>query len=153
MRFLTIFNKAMISVEGHPFHVGGIRTEIPRAYLNRTALKTNMTADPNCFRFTGYYINPVHERYPYKPIRGAPQDTVWPPKGVHLALEFRAPKKLENDPKFKEILVTVHYELYQGIPLLSKWVTISGPQQSKVNVQIIKTKLVNQILFRLEFQS
>ena len=45
-------------------------------------------------------------------------------KGKHLSLHFVAPKS--SPASHKSLLVTVHYEMYDGIPLLSKWVTIEN---------------------------
>eukprot|EP01050_Picozoa_sp_SAG11_P057542 SAG11_NODE_36289_length_262_cov_0.938650_1_plen_55_part_01 len=30
--------------------------------------------------------------------------------------------------KIKGVTITVHYELYQGVPAMSKWVTIAAPK-------------------------
>ena len=45
----------MISIEDAQYNVGGWDfSEIPRAYLNRTALAENQRPDPASFQFVGY---------------------------------------------------------------------------------------------------
>ena len=54
-----------------------------------------------------------------------PAEPVWPPPGVSVVLEFKPPTgSLEG------LVVRVHYELYDGIPLICKWLTLEndGPR-------------------------
>ena len=45
----------MISIEDAQYNVGGWDfSEIPRAYLNRTAVAENLRPDPASFQFVGY---------------------------------------------------------------------------------------------------
>ena len=46
----------------------------------------------------------------------------WPPKGVHLAVRFAAPKTAPL--AMQDVAVVLHYELYDGIPLMAKWITV-----------------------------
>jgi len=62
--------------------------------------------------------------FPWKPgTRFAPKEVSWPPTGVSLHLTFKPPK---SAPKALDgVTITVHYELYQGVPVFSKWLTIA----------------------------
>ena len=47
--------QAVISIEDAQYNVGGWDfSEIPRAYLNRTAVAENLRPDPGSFQFVGY---------------------------------------------------------------------------------------------------
>jgi len=46
------------------------------------------------------------------------QDLPWPPPGASLTLNFDAPSALGA------ITVEVHYEIYDSLPLLSKWFVV-----------------------------
>ena len=46
-----------------------------------------------------------------------------PPRGVHLAVDFVPPSSTNGS--LSGTTFTVHYELYDGLPVLRKWVTVS----------------------------
>ena len=81
----------MIDIDGIYYNVGGLLTDIPRAYLNRSALANNMTFDPGAFHYVGHKTRLPVEPFYYRPRRGAPDDIVWPPRGLRLDVEFKAP--------------------------------------------------------------
>ena len=81
-------------------------------------------------------------------MRGSPQTIIWPPKGINVAFQFVAPPTAPSS--HRDVVVTVHYELYQGIPLLAKWVTVvdngkpvSG-KEIKVAVECVEYLAVNE---------
>jgi len=83
--------EAVVEIDGLYYNVGGLLTDIPRAYLNRTALAENATFDPNAFHFVSYRTGKPEAPFRYRPRRGAPEDIVWPPRGLRLDVKFRAP--------------------------------------------------------------
>lgn len=114
--------EAVISLDGLYYPVGGVKTSIPRAYLNRTGLALDMKQDENAFHFIDYKMVKPEVPFPYTPQRGAPKDIAWPPKGLRMDVSFRAPSWA---PMYhKDVSVTVHYEMYDGIPLMAKWLTV-----------------------------
>ena len=52
----------------------------------------------------------------------APTDIQWPPKGIHLSVYFKAPHFAPLSHKY--VTVVVNYEMYDGIPLLAKWLDV-----------------------------
>ena len=42
----------------------------------------------------------------------------------------------------KKVAVTVHYEIYDGIPLLSKWVTLKNGSKKQITVQSFKSEIL-----------
>ena len=81
----------MIDIDGLYYNVGGLLTDVPRAYLNRTALAENATFDPNAFHFVSFQTGKPEAPFHYRPRRGAPDDIVWPPRGLRVDVKFRAP--------------------------------------------------------------
>ena len=84
-----------------------------------------MQADPKAFVFENYDSGPIEAHLDWKQARYA-SNTTWPPPGIHLALHFRGP---ETSP-YENLRVTVHYNLYDNLPLLSKWFTIENEHRS-----------------------
>ena len=95
------------------YDIGGITTNISRAYLNRSALQTDIQPNPNSFHYVGYEVRDPVAPYPYKPKRGAPGNIEWPPKGSHVLFRFQAPRHAPQS--HKNVNVTVHYEMYIGV--------------------------------------
>lgn len=84
--------EAVVDIDGLYYNVGGLLTDMPRAYLNRTALEDNTTTfDPNAFHFVSYEVGKPEAPFHYRPRRGAPEDIVWPPQGLSLDIKFKAP--------------------------------------------------------------
>lgn len=117
-----------IRLAGHDYAVGGLRGQKEFAYLKPEWIDT-MTSDPQAFRFTGFETGKIRERFPWKQVRhsaGLP----WPPPGVELTLNF-APPVTAGAPAgaFPGLTLAVHYELYDGLPLMGKWFTLrnNGP--------------------------
>lgn len=98
-------------------------SNMSRAYMNRTSLAEDFNPNPKAFNFLSYSVVDPVAPYDYTPKRGVPKTLEWPPKGQHLMLHFAAPASAPV--QHKAIMVTVHYEMYVGMPILSKWVTVS----------------------------
>ena len=62
--------------------------------------------------------------------------------------EARAARDDKLD-QLKQILVSVHYDLYDGIPLLSKWITVHNPTQRTVTLD----HFTSEILAAVEYAS
>ena len=116
-------------------------TSIPRAYLNKTALADEIHLDTNAFHFVSYTTSPPEAPFPYTPKRFAPKDIVWPPKGLRLNVTFKAPSTAP--PAYQQIQVVVTYEMYDGIPLLVKWVTMFASPAQYVKAAITSVEYLN----------
>ena len=124
-----------IRLDGVKYNIGGVLSNIPRAYLNRTALAEDMQNDPAAFQFSNYQSSSPVAPFPYTPRRGAPKDIIWPPKGLRLDVNFKAPSTAPG--AHQAVGITVHYEMYVGIPLVSKWLTIEANSINQaVNVTV-----------------
>ena len=116
--------EASISFDYVNYNVGSVVDNIHHAYLNRTALKENVTEDIHAFKYVRHRVHPPDAPFSYTPKRFAPKDIVWPPKGLRLDVEFVAPRSAPAT--HRDINITIHYEMYDGIPLMSKWLTINS---------------------------
>jgi hypothetical protein len=83
--------EAVITADELFYNVGGVLADIPRAYLNRTALAEKATFDPNAFHYVSHTTMKPVAPFPYRPKRGAPSDIVWPPAGLRVDINFKAP--------------------------------------------------------------
>jgi hypothetical protein len=125
-----------VELDGRRWNVGGFNNSCPTwnhchaqlcpglygtcAYLNKTQPSyTHPTANTSSFRYAGHTTGPTIAPFPYNASRHSAA-TPWPPAGIHLSVNFTAPPSAPAS--VAGVTVTVHYELYQGVPALSKWI-------------------------------
>lgn len=134
--------EATLDLDGARYDVGGLVGQPELAYLKPEWLDA-MHADPSAFQFTGFTTGKTAARFAWKHARHC-ADLPWPPPGAALTLHFRPPAG-----KLPGISVDVHYELYDGIPLLSKWLTIRNDGAKPVRLD----KFSSEILGLVEAES
>lgn len=124
--------EAVLLVEGRRIPVGGLTGQPIGNYLSPDWLP-DMKADSDALSLFRIDTMSLKERFPWKPHpEWMPAPAAWPPKGLELVFSYRASAALlarrsrgAGDP-LQGVLVQVHYALYDGMPLLSKWVTIAS---------------------------
>ena len=103
-------------------------------FLNRTVLASgSAVANASAFAYISHHTEAPPAPYAWSPgARNSPPDAAWPPRGVVLVASFAAPAaEAARVPGLASVVVEVRYLLYQGLPLLSKWVTVhAGPNDA-----------------------
>jgi len=130
--------EAVIGLNGSRFEVGGLKGQPDYAYLDPAWL-AEMSTDPNAFQFRSYELGKSQAMYPWTPKRHAPE-TLWPPSGVTLTVLFAPPENIAD--KYRDVNVSISYELYDNLPVMAKWVTVA--QSGKE--EIVLTALEGEIL-------
>ncbi len=113
--------EATVEIDGRRCDIGGLKGQPDYAYLDPAWL-AQMAADPAAFRYTSYTVGKPRAWYPWQPKRHAPA-TPWPPKGVTLTAEFKPSEAMRA--QYDGLSVRVTYEIYDGIPVLAKYVTLT----------------------------
>ncbi|MGV3774657.1 MAG: alpha-galactosidase [Verrucomicrobiales bacterium] len=109
--------EALLSLDGQEFAVGGLLGQKDHAYLS-SAWINQLTNSPAAFQLASISANSLSMPINWKRVRHA-GETNWPPKGIEIALEFKSP-----DSAKQKAAVTVHYQLFDGVPAMSKWITV-----------------------------
>ena len=106
------------------------------------ALEPNKTA----WQYVSHAIVPIDPPFEWTPgTRHAPADVAWPPLGVAVDVVFRAPAWSSSVlERHRRVGVVVRYELYQGVPLLTKRVTLrdAAPRAPFVEVTGLTVELL-----------
>jgi len=132
--------EALVELDGVKYAVGGLRGQSVHNYLDPRWLE-RMTADPAAFHFTSFQLGKTVERFPWKKrLRWMPQDMPWPPPGASLTLSFASP--LTATAAAPRIRVDVHYEMCDGLPLLSKWITVENAGVKPVRLQTFVSEIL-----------
>lgn len=141
--------EASVTLDGHVYAIGGLLGQKDYAYLT-PADEAALTTDPHAMRLTGYAVGKTEARFPWKRVRHHDSSLQWPPAGVSLRLDFALPDSGKPDTsKPPAITVSVHYELYDGIPVIEKWLTIHNAGPKPVRLEAF----VNEILAAVEAES
>ncbi len=124
--------EAVVEIDEQKHNVGGLTGQPIHNYLLPEWLD-NMKSDETAFQCTGFSVGKTKQRFAWKKRTGwMSQDLPWPPPGVSLTLHFRKQK----------ISVDIHYELYDGIPLLAKWFTLKNNGPSPIVLNSYKSEIL-----------
>ncbi len=126
--------EAVLTINGHPFEVGGLKGQPDYAYLDSDWI-SDLTSDPNTFQFCEYSVGEPEVPYPWVRRRST-TPSVYPPEGVTLTVAFSPP------PSVDSLRVCVHYELYSGIPVLSKWIAIHNESQKPIQLDALSCEIL-----------
>ena len=130
--------EAQVELDGKKFDVGGLVGQPVQNYLDPAWL-AQMKAEPGAFHFAGVKTGPTEPRFPWrKRNEWLSLPAPWPPPGVALTLTFDPPANLGA------IKVEVHYELYDGLPLMAKWLTVQNASPKPV---MLNSMTVEQLAF------
>ncbi len=135
--------EAEVEINTVSYTVGGLNKQPNYAFL-RPAWLEQLNSDPDAFQFTGFTIAQPHERLPWKRVRHHAPHVDWPPKGIYLSMDYCPPQTASLD-----LTLTVHYELYDGIPLFSKWLTIHNNGNHTLTIN----HCVSELLAAVEYSS
>lgn len=126
--------EALLTINGDKYAVGGLKGQPDYAYLNSDWI-ADLTNDENAFQFREYRVGEPETRYPWVKRRSA-TSSVYPPEGVKLTVVFSPP------PSVDALEVRLHYELYGGIPVLSKWVTLHNAGSKPIHVDALSCEIL-----------
>lgn len=133
--------EAKIIISGKEYAVGGLNGQKENAYL-LPAWLDSMTAGPDDFRYESHTVSDL---VPF--LNG--KIATWilnreMPSGKVLTLKFRAAAE-----ELAGLKIAVHYEIYDGIPLMVKWVSIENASPGR----FVINRVVNEILATVEEES
>ena len=133
--------EAIIAIDGMEYNVGGLYGQTENAYLLPSWIN-NFTAHQNDFYFVSYSVKPIQPFVNWQPKGWAMNKQQ--PTGKTVSFIYQS-----SVPSLKNVIVTVHYELYDGIPLILKFVSI----ENKTSHNITINKLINEELALVEEES
>ena len=129
--------EAKVRINGTEFMVGGLQGQVEYAYLKPEWIDSlRLSIIPGSFQFVGFETAQTKERFAWKRVRHS-AELPWPPPGVSLKLNYRPPKDV-----CEGVVLSVHYEMYDGIPLISKWFTISNGSNETINLDSFVSEIL-----------
>ena len=126
--------EAVITIDGQQLEVAGLTGQPDYAYLNPDWL-VDLKSNPKAFQFARYRVSQIEASYPWLRKRYV-SSTEYPPKGIRLSVDFTAPSSFEG------VEISVHYDLYQGIPVLSKQISIHNWSERTLFIDALVCELI-----------
>ena len=130
--------EAEVEINGKTFAIGGLTGQPNLAFLRRDWIEA-MKSDPKAFQFERFEIGKTAERMVWKRGRRSTGGD-WPAAGVSLTLWFVPPAG-----ELPSVKVAVHYELYDGAPLISKWLTIHNTGTQPIRINSFKSEILRTV--------
>lgn len=130
--------EARVQLDSTWYDIGGLTGQPEKSYLMESWYD-DLEADETAFRFSGLDVKQPEARYPWQQKYNAVHAD-WPPKGLHVIMHYRAPAG--EGGHVAGLAVEVHYEIYDGIPVMAKWVQLSNGGQAPVIVTKIETEVL-----------
>jgi hypothetical protein len=129
--------EALLVLDGVETPAGGLTGQPDYAYLRPQWLPA-LHANPKALHCNGFEPVPVQPRFAWKPTRSTAH-AQWPPAGAGIVFHYAAPG----------LRLDIHYELYDGIPLLAKWFVLKNESGAPIRL----TRFVSEILALVEQDS
>ena len=136
--------EARLTLDGVEYDVGGLVGQPNYAFL-RPDQVDQLQVDPSALGCTGFEIVPVETPLGWKRVRHNDEALPWPPAGVGLRMDY-APVE---DTGSADVRVSVHYELFDGLPCFAKWIEVHNDGENSITVD----RFTSEILAAVEPES
>ena len=132
--------EATVTINGVAYSVGGLEGQPIHNYLRPEWIE-HLTPIPGAFHVAGHRVGRTAERFPWRPrSEWLSRPATWPAPGVSLAIDFRPPEGAPQD--LRGVTVTVHYELFDAMPLLSKWISITNEGAAPITLDAFRSEIL-----------
>ena len=130
----AISPEAIIMVNGQSLPVGGWIGQKEKAYLKQEWF-SKMQADTSAFRYDSFSVSPIPVYLKWKPKSWASNKQQ--PTGKLLRFHFTA-----KQSEVHGLQVQINYALYDGIPLIVKWVDIQNSSSNPIALNRVTSEVI-----------
>ena len=127
--------EALLTINGQEYPVGGLHGQPNHAYLLPEWIEA-LRPNSNAFSLQHWRTGQPAAPFAWKRKRHS-ADLPWPPPGATLDFTYTGP-----DAATRGVAVTVHYELYDGLPVLGKWLTVSNGTSQPLTLDRVTTEVL-----------
>ncbi|WP_420601592.1 hypothetical protein [Flagellimonas sp.] len=83
--------EAVVKINGVNYDVGGLKGQPNYAFLKSEWI-ADMEVDPSSLQYIGHEISEPKAPFQWKQVRNYANGSEWPPKGVHLRMDYKMPE-------------------------------------------------------------
>lgn len=132
----SIKPEAEITLNGKTYPVGGLEGLKEHGYLLNEWID-ELTSNPDAFQYVDYNIAVIKPKIKWSGKKRYHTAKSIAPSGKELVLRFK-----HASDELNGIIVNVHYEIYDGLPLISKWITVENNSKTPINITEFKSELL-----------
>lgn len=132
----SIKPEAEITLNEKTYAIGGLKGLKEHGYLKEEWLK-DLSADTTAFQYKRHQIKPLQSKIKWNKNKRYNTSKKNGSKGKELILEFE-----HSSEELKGIIVNIHYEIYDGIPLISKWITVNNNGDTSVLIVNFRSEIL-----------
>lgn len=137
----SIEPEAKLVIDGKEYRVGGLVGQTEKAYLLREWIPALQNGESD-FVVTGHLVTPItpYLNWQCRTWVANPKQ----PTGKMLTFTYKP-----TAPELEGLIVAVHYELYDHLPLIVKWISLSNQSDHSFHLN----RVVNEVLGLVEEES
>lgn len=129
--------EARIMIDSVWYEIGGLKGQPENSYLLKKWYP-ELENSQQAFQLSDVQTSEPIERYKWRPQYNAVK-TDWPPKGLHVTMTYKRDKEMSV---LKDFEVKIHYEIYQGIPVIAKWFEVISSSDKKVVINGFESEVL-----------
>ncbi len=133
--------EAVVTINGVQYAVGGLTGQKEKAYLMPSWIDGLKSGETD-FQYAGVEVSDLKPFINWKRRTWAYNTTQ--PKGKLIRFRF-----ISSLPQLKGVEVEVNYELYNGLPLIVKWVSVKNNSTNSITIN----RIINETLGLVEEES
>lgn len=127
--------EALIKIDGVSYPIGGLTGQPEQGYLLPEWLE-RMEDLPNAFFLEDTDIQDLKPRLEWKQPRWVPK-TQWKQTGKEVIFHYA-----HTSPKLKKVAIEIHYEIYDDIPLVSKWMMVKNKGSESIRINHFTSEII-----------
>lgn len=128
--------EANVMIDSISYPVGGLTGQVDKGYLLNRWLK-NMYPLPNAFVLTSFETNTLQPSLA-SPIKRWKSNTQWLLSGKELIFNY-------DHQILKNVRVSIHYQVFDGLPLMAKWIEITNKGKTKITINHFESEIISFI--------
>ncbi|WP_198439845.1 alpha-galactosidase [Pareuzebyella sediminis] len=132
----SIKPEAEVGIDGKTYAIGGLVGLKEHGYLLDKWI-ADLRAGSGAFHYKDHFVKDIEPKIEWQGSTRYHTAKKKAPTGKELILSFE-----HSSDSLKGIVVNVHYEIYDGLPLLSKWLTVENQSKKTVTISSFKTEIL-----------
>jgi len=125
--------EALLTINGISYPVGGLSGQKEHGYLKQEWLE-DMTSPEDAFEYRELEIRELDSGLYWEKKRWI-TTSQWLRKGKEAIFHY-------THPKLEGITVEVHYEIYDGLPLLGKWIEVKNMGEQSIRIDHFSGEII-----------
>ena len=117
--------EALVIIDGTSYPIGGLSGQKEHGYLKQEWLD-EMTSPENAFKYTDLEVLELGPGLRWEQSRWMPS-TQWERNGMEAVFHYR-------HPSLNGIIVKIHYEIFDGLPLMNKWIEVVNTGANSIRI-------------------